>query len=134
MRPRLQNSKMTGSDPKSQRKNFSSPDLKHQNNPNYILKVSILNSQPFKIDSRTVRVIRITMKEYTLTRLELGKSPKWMIMSKRERSKSVQLDVPKVKTGYSGITYSQFSSELVWQWISVTNELWRPYHAYFTDK
>ena len=58
---RLQNSKITGSDPKS-RKKIWAPDLKHQNNPSYILKVSILNSQPFKIDSRTVRVLTIVYR------------------------------------------------------------------------
>ena len=42
---------------KVKKKSFWVPVLKHQNNPNYILKLSILNSQPFKIDSRTVRVL-----------------------------------------------------------------------------
>ena len=39
------------------KKKISPVDSKQQNNPNYMLKVSILNSQPLKIDSRTVRVL-----------------------------------------------------------------------------
>ena len=45
-------------------KTFLVPDFKHQNNPYYILKVSILNSQPFKIDSRTVRVLAMAYSPY----------------------------------------------------------------------